>query len=163
MDDDLLGETTVRRYDRQLRYFGDLAPATVARGDYQRRLAAARVVVLGLGGLGGWTAYALACSGIGTLVAVDGDVVEWSNMNRQILYRETDVGAGKAEAAARALRAFNSDIVVEPITRMLRSQADIEAVVAGADFVVDAADTPVHEIERWVNAACFAQRVPYTM
>lgn len=163
VDDDRLGVGVVRRYDRQLRYFGDLAPATVARGDYQRRLADARVVVLGLGGLGGWAAYALACAGVGTLVAVDGDVVEWSNMNRQILYRESDLGSGKAEAAARTLRAFNSDIEVEPVARMLDSSAAIEAVVAGADFVVDAADTPVHEIERWVNAACFAQRVPYAM
>lgn len=163
VDDEFLGEAAVRRYDRQLRYFGDVAPAGVARGDYQRRLADARVVVLGLGGLGGWAAYALACSGIGTIVAVDGDVVEWSNMNRQILYRESDLGTGKAAAAARALRAFNSDIVVEPVARMLGGQAEIEEVVAGATFVVDAADTPVHDIERWVNAACFAQDVPYAM
>lgn len=162
-DDERLGNAAVRRYDRQLRYFGDLAPATVARGDYQRRLAGARVAVLGLGGLGGWAAYALACSGVGTLVAVDGDVVEWSNMNRQILYRESDVGAGKAQAAARALRDFNSDIRVEPVPRMLGSQAEIEDVIAGADFVIDAADQPVHDIERWVNAACFAQGIPYAM
>jgi bacteriocin biosynthesis cyclodehydratase domain-containing protein len=163
IDDERLGAEAVRRYDRQLRYFGDLAPPTVARGSYQRRLARARVAVLGVGGLGGWAAYALGCAGIGTLVLVDGDVVEWSNMNRQILYRESDVGSGKAQAAARALRAFNSDVEVEPVARMLRGRAEVEGVIAGADFVVDAADQPVHDIEHWVNEACFRLGIPYAM
>jgi bacteriocin biosynthesis cyclodehydratase domain-containing protein len=162
-DDDALGERALRRYERQLRYFGDVAPPGVARGDYQRRLAAARVVVLGLGGLGGWAAYALACAGVGTLVGVDGDVVDWSNLNRQILYTEADLGQPKATVAARTIAAFNSDIDFQPVQRMLSSVDDVEAVVAGADFVVDAADQPAHEIERWVNAACARQGVPYTM
>jgi molybdopterin-synthase adenylyltransferase len=162
-DDDDLGERAVQRYERQLRYFSDVAPPQVARGDYQRRLAAARVVVLGLGGLGGWAAYALACAGIGTLVGVDGDVVEWSNLNRQILYSEADLGKPKATAAARRIAAFNSDIEFEPVERMLHGPDDVEAVIAGADFVVDAADQPAHEIERWVNAACLRHGVPYTM
>ena len=161
-DDDPLG-AEVRRYERQLRYFGDVAPPRTPRAAYQQRLKDARVVVLGLGGLGGWAAYALASSGVGTLVLVDGDSVEWSNLNRQILYRELDIGTAKAPAAARTLRAFNSGIRVEPVERMLGSQADVESVVRGADFVVDAADQPVHEIERWVNAACFRAGVPYLM
>jgi bacteriocin biosynthesis cyclodehydratase domain-containing protein len=153
----------VRRYERQLRYFGDVAPPRTARADYQQRLKDARVVVLGLGGLGGWAAWALASSGVGTLVLVDGDSVDWSNLNRQILYRELDIGTAKAPAAARTLRAFNSAIRVEPVERMLASRAEVERVVRGADFVVDAADQPVHEIERWVNAACFSAGVPYLM
>jgi bacteriocin biosynthesis cyclodehydratase domain-containing protein len=161
-DDDVLG-FAVRRYERQLRYFGDVAPPGVARADYQRRLEASRVVVLGLGGLGGWAAYALAGTGVGTLVIVDGDEVEWSNLNRQLLYRESDLGRAKAPAAARTLRSFNSSIRVEPIEHMLRSEDEVAAVVAGADFVVDAADQPVHDIERWVNAACFRSGVPYVM
>jgi molybdopterin-synthase adenylyltransferase len=162
-DDDALGERSLQRYERQLRYFGDVAPPGVARGDYQRRLDGARVVVLGLGGLGGWAAYALACAGVGTLVGVDGDVVDWSNLNRQILYTEADLGQPKAAAAARTIAAFNSDIEFQPVQRMLTGIGDIEAVIAGADFVVDAADQPAHEIERWVNAACMRQGVPYTM
>lgn len=161
-DDDCLG-SDLRRYDRQLRYFGDIAAPSTPRASYQRRLQSARVVMLGLGGLGGWAAYALASAGVGTLVAVDGDVVEWSNLNRQILYGERDIGKPKAEAAARALGAFNSAIRIEPVARMLGSAREVEEVVSGADFVVDAADQPVHEIERWVNAACFRARVPYAM
>ena len=76
--------------------------------EYQRRAAKARVAMLGLGGLGSWAAYALACCGVGELVLVDGDRVEESNFNRQILYREHDVGRLKTEAAAEALAAFDS-------------------------------------------------------
>ena len=68
----------------------------------------ARVALLGVGGLGDWAAYALACCGVGELVLVDGDVVEESNFNRQILYRERDIGRPKTEAAAEALAEFDS-------------------------------------------------------
>ena len=64
--------------------------------------------LLGVGGLGSWAAYALACCGVGELVLVDGDRVEESNFNRQILYRERDIGRPKAEAAAEALAEFDS-------------------------------------------------------
>ena len=102
------------RYDRQLRYFGDLAPGATPPSEYQRRLREARVALLGLGGLGSWAAYALACCGVGELVLVDGDRVEESNFNRQILYRERDIGRLKAEAAAEALAAFNSACRLTP-------------------------------------------------
>jgi molybdopterin-synthase adenylyltransferase len=160
-EDDLELGAEAERYERQLRYFGDLAPARASRVAYQRRLAGARVVVVGVGGLGGWAAYALAATGVGTLVLVDGDEVEPSNLNRQILYGESDVGRPKAPAAARRLTGFNSGIRIEAVQRMLASELDVREVVAGADFVVDAADQPVHEIERWVNAACFRAGVPY--
>jgi molybdopterin/thiamine biosynthesis adenylyltransferase/SAM-dependent methyltransferase len=160
-DDDLELGGEAERYERQLRYFGDLAPPRASRVAYQRRLTAARVVVLGVGGLGGWAAYALAATGVGTLVLVDGDAVEPSNLNRQILYGESDVGGPKAPTAARRLTGFNSGIGLEPIQRMLASEREVREVVRGADFVVDAADQPVHEIERWVNAACFGAGVPY--
>ncbi|MFL5895511.1 MAG: HesA/MoeB/ThiF family protein [Thermoleophilaceae bacterium] len=159
----VLPERERERYERQLRYFSDVGPPRAARADHQRRLADARVVVLGLGGLGGWTAYALACTGIGRIDAVDADVVELSNLNRQILYREADLGAPKAQAAERTIRAFNSEIDFGAEQRELRGVADVREVVAGADFVVDAVDRPVHLIERWVNAACFAEGVPYIM
>ena len=68
------------------------------------------MVVIGLGGLGAWALWALAAAGVGDLVGVDGDVVELSNLNRQTLYHERDLGQPKALAAARTLAAFNSAI-----------------------------------------------------
>jgi len=149
------------RYDRQLRYFSDLAPASMAASEYQRRLRAARVVVLGVGGLGSWVSYALACCGVGELVLVDGDEVEPSNFNRQILYGEADIGRPKTEVAAERLGAFNSACRLTSVPVRLEGPAAVSRVIDGADFVVNGADWPAHDIERWVNAACFAARIPF--
>jgi bacteriocin biosynthesis cyclodehydratase domain-containing protein len=148
------------RYDRQLRYFSDVANGAVAPSEYQRRLREARVLVLGVGGLGSWASYALACCGVGELGLLDGDLVEESNFNRQILYRERDIGRPKVEAAAEALAEFDSSCRLTPVARRLESVDAVREEVEGFDFVVNAADWPAHDIERWVNEACFDVGVP---
>ena len=159
-DDDRIPARDRIRYERQLRYFSDLAAGAVAPSQYQARLRRARVAMLGVGGLGSWASYALACCGVGELVLVDGDRVEESNFNRQILYRERDVGRLKAEVAAEALVAFDSTCRLTAIPERLESPAAVRAVVEGVDFVVNGADWPAHDIERWVNAVCFSIGVP---
>jgi bacteriocin biosynthesis cyclodehydratase domain-containing protein len=118
-------------------------------------------VVLGCGGLGSWAASALACAGIGSLVLVDDDRVELSNLNRQILFERGEVGAAKVEAVARRLRAFDPDLEVRAVARRVRSPSDVRALLDGADVLVNTADTPAYELERWVNAACTAAGVPH--
>jgi molybdopterin-synthase adenylyltransferase len=149
------------RYDRQLRYFSDLATRSLAPSDFQRRLREARVLILGLGGLGSWASYALACCGVGELGLLDGDLVEESNFNRQILYRERDIGRPKAEAAAEVLAEFDSSCRLAPVARRLESEDAVHEEAEGFDFVVNGADWPAHDIERWVNAACFELGVPF--
>jgi molybdopterin-synthase adenylyltransferase len=160
-DDDHLSAQTLARFDRQLRYFADVGNGAVKRSECQRRLRASHVVVLGLGGLGSWAAYALACTGIGRLDLVDGDLVETSNLNRQILYRPADVGSSKAEVAADVLSAFDPEVEIRSRPTRLDSEDEVRDVVAGADFVIDAADWPPHVIERWINRACFETGLPY--
>ena len=149
------------RWDRQLRYFADLASGSTPASEYHRRIREARVALLGVGGLGSWAAYALACCGVGELVLVDGDVVEESNFNRQILYRERDIGRPKVEAAAEALAEFDSSCRLTQVARRLESVDAVREQVEGLDFVVNGADWPAHDIERWVNAACFGAGVPF--
>jgi len=160
-DDDLLVEGELARFDRQLRYFSDVGSGELTPSECQRRLREAKVAVLGVGGLGGWSAWALACCGVGEMWLIDGDRVEVSNLNRQILYTEADIGLPKVEVAAERLRAFNSAMRVTATARRLESQADIAEFIDGADVVVDAADWPAHDIERWCNAACFEASIPY--
>ena len=160
-DSDWLDAGEQERYDRQLEYFGELAAGARLASRLQARLREARVVVIGLGGLGAWALWALAAAGVGQLVGVDGDVVEHSNLNRQTLYREEDLGRPKALAAAGTIAAFNSGISFEPISRRLESPAEVAAVVARADFVVEAADWPPYRLSRWINTCCADAGVPH--
>lgn len=161
-DDELIPPAERQRLDRQLRYFSDLthdggATPSVCQG----RLRAARVAVLGVGGLGGRVAWELACCGVGELWLIDGDRVEMSNLNRQIQYVEADIGRLKVEATAERIQAFNSTIEVRTTAQRVTGPAQLAELIAGADLVVDAADWPAHEIEHWCNSACFGAGIPY--
>jgi bacteriocin biosynthesis cyclodehydratase domain-containing protein len=160
-DDELVPPEELERFDRQLRYFSDVAPSDLTPSSCQERLRNAKVAVLGVGGLGGWAAWAIACVGVGEMWLVDGDRIEISNLNRQILYTKAEIGELKVERAAERLRAFNPEMIVRTAARRLESEADVAEFVGGSDVVVDAADWPAHDIERWCNAACFAAEIPY--
>ena len=160
-DEELVPAGELERFNRQLRYFSDVAGGELTPSQCQQRLREAKVAVLGVGGLGGWSAWALACTGVGEMWLIDGDRVEISNLNRQILYTEADIGQLKVECAAARLRAFNSGMKITADARRLESEGDIAEFIAGSDVVIDAADWPAHDIERWCNAACFAAGIPY--
>jgi molybdopterin-synthase adenylyltransferase len=160
-DDDLIDPAELARFDRQLRYFSDIGRGELAPSECQRRLREAKVAILGVGGLGGWAAWALATCGIGEMWMIDGDRVEISNLNRQILYTEADLGLLKVEVAAARLRAFNPAARITATARRLGSEVEIADFIAGADIVIDAADWPAHDIERWCNRACFEAGIPY--
>ncbi|HEX5761766.1 MAG TPA: TOMM precursor leader peptide-binding protein [Solirubrobacterales bacterium] len=159
-DDDLVSDRVMDRFDRQLRYFSDVTAGPTA-SQCQSRLESSRIVVLGVGGLGGWSALSLACCGVGEMLLIDGDAVEQSNLNRQVLYTEADIGRSKVEVAARRLLAFNSAMRVETVDQRVEGQRAVAELIDGYDVVIDAADWPAHEIEQWVNSACFAAEIPY--
>ena len=159
-DDDLIDPHARARFDRQLRYFSDVSTGQTP-SQCQRRLADARVAILGVGGLGGWSAMTLACCGIGEMSLVDFDTVELSNLNRQILFGEADVGLPKVGLAAERLRAFNPSLQIETREERLDSEAAVAATIEGCDLAVNAVDWPAHDIELWVNSACFAAGIPY--
>jgi bacteriocin biosynthesis cyclodehydratase domain-containing protein len=155
------GEAGDPRYARQLAYFGMLEDDVGGRHRVQERLRCATVAVVGVGGVGNWVAQHLAAMGIGTLILVDGDVVERSNLNRQLLYSERDLGAPKVEAARRELTALNPEVAVRPIVRTVASAGELESVVAGADLFVIAADKPPVLLRRWASVAARRFGVPW--
>ncbi|MFJ4684934.1 HesA/MoeB/ThiF family protein [Streptomyces sp. NPDC091377] len=136
----------------------DLGPRASA-WEAQAQLGRARVLLLGVGGTGGHAAQALVASGVGRLHLVDPDVVELSNLNRQPLYRESDLGRPKVTAAVATLRALNSDVTVTGERREVRAARDLAELVSpvgGAyDLLVLAADRPA-DLRRWANRACVA-------
>ena len=119
-----------RRYDCQLvlRGLGE-------RG--QEALRSGSVLVVGAGGLGSPVLYYLAAAGVGRIGIVDDDVVDLSNLQRQILFTTTDIGRSKAEVAAERLGALNPEVTLEPSTSRLRA-ATARALIERYDVVVTA-------------------------
>ncbi len=138
------------RYARHL-----LLPQIGAQG--QRRLEAARVLVLGAGGLGSPAAFYLAAAGVGYLRLVDNDLVERSNLQRQILHVDADIGVPKVDSAQVRLAALNPRTRVEAV--QARLQADnVEHLLAGVDVVIDGADNfPARYL---LNDACVKLGIP---
>jgi bacteriocin biosynthesis cyclodehydratase domain-containing protein len=152
-----LAPEDAERFDRQLPYLAEHGDPR----ELQRRLRASRVVVLGCGGLGTWALGALASVGIGRFVLIDDDAIELSNLNRQILYRTTDLGRSKVDVAAAWVRDFDPAIEVVTMAQRVGESADLVAAVTDADALLLLADWPPYELARWVNEVCVAQRVPF--
>lgn len=139
-----LNEEKIERYSRQI-----LLPQVGGKG--QEKLLAARVLVIGAGGLGSPVASYLARAGVGTLGIVDSDGVELSNLHRQILYSSDDIGKKKAIAAQNRLQKVNPDVRVIPYVLRLTSE-NIMEVIKEYDIVVDGTDNfPTRYL---VNDAC---------
>ena len=123
----------------------------------QARLRAAQVLIVGAGGLGCPAALYLASGGIGRLTIADPDVVDLTNLQRQILYRSESVGALKTESARATLHAVNPEVEVVPIAARLEGEA-LEHAVAGADVVLDCSDN--FATRHAVNRACVRHARP---
>jgi len=142
--------------DWKLRYSRHLAlPAFGVAA--QERLAAATVLMVGLGGLGSPAALYLAAAGVGRLLLNDFDQVDASNLQRQVLYRGADVGASKTESAAAALLALNPDCRLEKLEGRLDALT-LAQVLKRTDLVLDGSDNFGTRFA--VNAACVAARKP---
>ena len=142
---------SVDRYHRQ-RIVSEIGEAG------QRALGKSRVLVLGVGALGSLAADLLARAGVGHLRIVDRDVVELTNLQRQILYAESDVDSPKAEAAGRRLAAVNSEIVIEATAKDFnaRTYADL---LGGVDLVLDGTDNMATRL--LLNDACLKLDIPW--
>ena len=150
-----------QRFSRNIDFFGSMTQATENKFAYQEKIRDSKVCVLGCGGLGTHILFDLAAIGVHNLTIVDFDRIEISNLNRQILYRESDVGADKVTTAKARLLDFNSALNIEAHNKRLESPADIEALVKGHDVVICVADKPANYVAEWLNAACVAQSVPF--
>jgi len=124
-------------------------------GTGQAKIRAARVLIVGEGGLGSPLALYLAAAGVGTLGLVDDDTVSLSNLQRQILFTTGDVGRPKTEAAAEALAALNPGVTVE--THPVRLTADnAKILIGGYDIIADGSDN--FDTRFLVNDTCFVLR-----
>ena len=118
----------------------------------QRALLRSKVLLIGAGGLGSPTALYLAAAGVGTIGLMDGDVVDLTNLQRQILHTTADVGKPKVESGARSLKALNPDVNVIPLP--MRIDVDnVLDIIKDYDLIVDGSDN--FDTRYLVNDACY--------
>jgi molybdopterin-synthase adenylyltransferase len=158
---DGLTDRDVRRHDRAIGYFRwlDLTPRA-SSWEPQALLREARVTILGVGGTGGIAALALAASGVGRLHCVDPDEVELSNLSRQVLYTEGDIGKPKADAAVSRLRQLNGDIEITGQRMEATCIGDVLGLARDCDVLLLGADRPP-ELRTWTNRACLEAGRPW--
>jgi molybdopterin-synthase adenylyltransferase len=137
----------------------------------QRKLLDSSVLIVGVGGLGSPAAFYLAGAGVGRIGLMDDDVVDLSNLQRQIAHADKDVGRPKVESAFEKLGAFNPEIAIEPIGRRLTAE-NAGAILQTFDFVIDASDNfdtkflvadSCHDADKPYSHAGIAQFVGQTM
>lgn len=126
----MIGERELTRYARQMILFGR---------EGQDKLKSARVFIAGVGGLGCPIALYLAAAGVGDIRLVDHDHVDLTNLNRQILHWEKDLGRTKCDSAVEKLKALNSDIILEALDSTISNSNAVD-LVGDADIIVDAMD-----------------------
>jgi molybdopterin/thiamine biosynthesis adenylyltransferase len=143
-----LSKSEIERYQRQLS----------VDGWDQERLKNARVLVVGVGGLGGISATYLAAAGVGHLRLCDCDKVELSNLNRQILFAADDIGKPKASLGAHRLSAQNPEIKIEAISDRL-TDTNATELASGCDLIIDGLDS--HSDRLILNKASFELEIPF--
>lgn len=147
----MLTEREKQRYDRQI-----IIPGIGERG--QEKLKHARVVVAGSGGLGSVISLYLTAAGLGTLRLIDNDTVELSNLNRQILHWENDIGKAKATSAIEKLSQLNKNVNIETINVRI-DESNVSELIGGFDIIVDAMDDmPTRYL---LNETAIKYRIPF--
>ncbi|MGB2815417.1 MAG: HesA/MoeB/ThiF family protein, partial [Dehalococcoidales bacterium] len=126
----MLTRDELTRYDRQIMLKG-------LGQDGQEKLKKARVFVAGAGGLGSPIAVYLAVAGVGNIRIVDHDTIELSNLNRQIMHGDGDIGKRKTDSAMQKLKGLNKDIKVEAIAETITGE-NVAELVGDCDLIVDA-------------------------
>lgn len=147
----MLSDSQIERYARHL-----ILPEIGAAG--QERLLAARVAIVGLGGLGAPAAYYCAAGGIGHLTLIDRDAVDLSNLQRQIIHSNADLGRPKADSAADRIRGLNPECRARPVVASLEADNAV-SLLRGHDVVIEGADN--FPTKFLVNDVCVRERIPF--
>ena len=147
----MLTKDELERYDRQI----------IIKGigqEGQEKLKKARVFIAGAGGLGSAVSTYLVAAGVGVIRVVDHDRVELSNLNRQVLHWDEDIGKSKVDSATEKLKKLNQGVKVETIEQMI-TEANISQLVAGFDLIVDAMDNlPTRYV---LNKVALEKNIPF--
>ncbi|MBU4245419.1 MAG: HesA/MoeB/ThiF family protein [Nanoarchaeota archaeon] len=143
--------------ERAVRYSRQIAFDTIGKLG-QKKLSRAKVAIIGLGGLGSVAAMILARAGVGYLRMIDRDIVEPDNLQRQVLFDESDIGATKSFVSKKRLSAINSGIKIDAICDDL-DEKTAKKLLSGVDIILDGTDNM--EARMIINAFAVKNKIPY--
>lgn len=158
----VFSDEELERYRVNLNFFNTISDKNTSKYSYQEKLKNSHIVLFGMGGIGSNICFALAELGIGKITAVDFDVIESSNLNRQVLYDTPNIGRLKTEVAKERINNFNPEIVFKAIHKEITSPDDVRKVLDDnpCDVAINVADYPSGYIDFWVNEACVERNIP---
>lgn len=156
-----LSEYEISRWSRNIEFFSANCKANVNKYSFQEKLKNTKVAIFGLGGVGSNILYNLAAMGVTNFKLIDFDSVELSNLNRQIIYQESNVGQLKTDAAKNRVLSFLPNATVEVINKKINSSEEIEEIITAQGIVIAAIDHPREHIMNWFNQACVKKQIPF--
>ena len=150
-----------KRWNRNYDFYGSFLKYNENKYKIQEDLSEKKVCLLGCGGLGSHILLELVSVGFKNITIVDFDQIELSNLNRQILYKESDIGNSKVETAKHRIEEYCSAVKINAINIKIDSINTITDIIAGHDLVISVADKPRNKIIEWLNESCLACNIPY--
>lgn len=148
---------SLKRYDRHLLYY---QLSGVDPVEAQKKISRSTIALIGAGGIGNWASLTAIGAGFKEIRLIDFDTIELSNLTRQVLFKEDDVGMMKIRVAARELKARNHNTKIVAHDMKVSSARQLAKVLEGVDFVILSADRP-ENIHDWVDEICIANGIPY--
>ncbi len=152
------------RFERLISYLARFEPKQDRASSFGK-LHNTRVCVVGLGGLGTWMVQSLVMLGIRRLILIDGDVIEISNFNRQLFWREEDIGRAKVEVVIERLHQWDPSLEIESHCQYITSSDVVRHILfeSKPDLTISCADQPLWYIRRWINEACISLNIPFVV
>lgn len=139
---EMIGVDNLKRFSRQINYFSEFLDSEEDGIKAQQRIMESKVIVFGVGAVGGNIAVELAMAGVGNIVLYDFDKVEISDASRHIYYRDEYIGLEKTEALSCEIKRINKNVNVQIVKESMKPDTDVEGLIKDADFVVDTMDEP---------------------
>lgn len=158
-----MSDSKNERHLRNINFLSNFSADSKNKFDYIERIQKQNVLLLGLGGVGSVILYNLAALGVEKITGVDFDTVDTTNLNRQILYGEKDIGRKKTESSEKTISDFNSDITYKTLDIKIESYDQLENIIQenDFDFIFCAADTPPFLLYQWVDEISENYNIPW--
>lgn len=149
-----------KKYSHFFQFLKQYSSNSLSPYDMFKNLRNSSVAIVGLGGLGSNLSVLLSSHGLGNITLIDGDIIEESNLTRQVFYKHSDIGCLKVDVLANHIESNNPDTRVRKINKFIYSYENAMDFLSNHDFVILCADEPRFKIKAWTGQVCLGNNIP---